>query len=148
MKRKQIVDGGHWESGAYHCCSTVVPHAVIITPQFIWGHRGQISLPVCSALLCCKVDVTPCCISHRHHCCNMLDTSLPFPISPCPPRANTKSCFITVSHPSGNFCLFFFFIGFHVSTSPSVGVYSIPCLSLHLSSLFPPPLPVTAVCPQ
>lgn len=30
---------------------------------------------------CCKDDVTPCCISHRHHCNATLDTFLSFPPS-------------------------------------------------------------------
>lgn len=30
----------------------------------------------CSPQLCCKADVTPCCISHRHHCSTILKTSL------------------------------------------------------------------------
>lgn len=42
-------------------------------------HRGQISLPrarLGSARLCCKADVTTCCISRRHRCSATPDTFL------------------------------------------------------------------------
>lgn len=61
--RGWLVNCGHLEAGASRSAFTEAPHVVIITGQFIEGHRGQISLPTfSSAQLCCKADVTPCCI--------------------------------------------------------------------------------------
>lgn len=136
-----MIDSGHSVAGASHCYYAVATHVAIITMQFIFGHRGQISLPVLRAQLCCKADVTPCCISHRHHCSTMLDTSLSFFCSLrllLRPRANLVS-FISPVCVQQVSLLTIFLVSFPVCASPSVG-YTVSSVLLSTSPATSHPL--------
>lgn len=126
---------GHSEAGASRCCYTVATHVVIITLQFISGHRGQISLPVFRSALLQGWRHTPCCISHRHHCSTMLDTSLSVFLSLLV-LLRPEPRFIHISRLLGELLFSpFASASFHVSASPSVG-YTVSSVPLSFS----PPL--------